>query len=308
MSLQDGSQLGSDFASNTGIDMTKFESVLEQVKLNNVPALGSAVRQQALIQNSLLYPDSTATINALPLRCQIVGKPLTGCYHINFRLRFEDGVEWIIKIPANGHPRCFDFLAAQALRSEALTMRMLKRETSIPVPSVHAFDNSTENDIGCLYILMDFMKGKSLDRVWFGQDCSPAKIERIRARSLQTIAAAIIQLSRYNFSQGGALRFDSDDQTVIGVGGAKVADNLALHICFNNVRKGLVEPDDDDIFCEKGPFTDPESAVLFMQNRRKPEDRRSIYNKGVDVSIRHFTEWIRTQLPGTRPAICSCTS
>lgn len=289
MSQEHGLQRVSASTNHDEIDTKKFKSVLDRIKLEKIPALASTVRQKAQAQDSLSSPNVLSS-------CRIIGDLLAGSYHISFRLRFGDGVEWILKIPANGHPRCWDSLAAKALRSEALTMRMIKSQTTILVPTVYAFDQSTENEIGCPYILMDFLQGKSLDRAWFDPECSLAKIERVRARSLQTIAATIAQLNRYCYDQGGALIFDEDDETVVGFEGAKFVDNLAILSHWDDVRQGLEEPSEDDIFCKKGTFSDSESALFFMQRRRKPEDRRSIHNKGLEISIRYFTQWVRAQL------------
>ncbi|KAK4693445.1 hypothetical protein P7C71_g3962, partial [Lecanoromycetidae sp. Uapishka_2] len=297
MSQGEDSQQGSCFNNSDDTTMKKFKSVLERIDLGNIPVLAFNVRQRTYIQHQVSELGSSNTTQTVPTGCKLREGPITGCYHINFRLGFDDGVEWILKVPANGHPRCFNALAAQALRSEALTMRMLKRETTIPIPTVHAFDNSTENEIGCPYILMDFIEGRSLDRVWFAQGFSPAKVERIRARSLQSIAETITQLNKYRFNEGGALRFDDYGERVVGIEGAKAADNLAVQNFWDSIHSGVMEPNDDDIFCEKGPFTDAFSAMLFMQNRRKPGARHTLHNKGIDLSTRQFTEWIAAQLP-----------
>ena len=60
--------------------------------------------------------------------------------YILFPMQFGDGLEWIFKIPAAGVVEHWDQSAAQALESEALSMRMLRQATSMPKPAVHAFD------------------------------------------------------------------------------------------------------------------------------------------------------------------------
>jgi aminoglycoside phosphotransferase (APT) family kinase protein len=55
--------------------------------------------------------------------------------------------------PANGE---------KVLHSEVATMKFLKRKTTIPVPTVFAYDSSYDNAVGQPYILMEAMTGKNL--------------------------------------------------------------------------------------------------------------------------------------------------
>jgi hypothetical protein len=80
------------------------------------------------------------------------GQPLRGSYHVLV------GARWILKIPACGTPTQFDSSASAAVRSEALIMRLIRRETSIPILEVFAFDTSLDNELGCPYNLMSFVE------------------------------------------------------------------------------------------------------------------------------------------------------
>ena len=187
--------------------MRQFAAVLAQLKQENMASLVSYIRQG----NENLKTESSSSPNVVPvIGCNVSPKPLYGSFNLAYRVLFDDGLEWILKVPANGHYGCFDHLAAEALKSEALTMSMIKQTTTIPVPAVHAFDASFDNEIGCPYILMDFLKGKPLWQGWFDKEASTSTLEQFRARSLQTIASAMVQLSKFTTDRGGALRFDSD--------------------------------------------------------------------------------------------------
>ena len=97
---------------------------------------------------------------------QVVGRPLCGPFHIVFTLGSEDGVNWMLKISADGHR--FDSVAAAAgLISEARTMQLLKRETAISVPAVYAFEASSCSDLNRLFILTEHTEGKALYQSWF---------------------------------------------------------------------------------------------------------------------------------------------
>ena len=177
----------SNSSSQRDSDMLRFAAVLAQVKHENMACLASSVRQGSESLQDKGAPPSTSPPSTT---CKVLPKPLYGSYHLAYRILFEDGVQWILKIPVYGHYASFDRLASEALTSEALTMRMIQQITTIPVPTVHHFDASLDNEIGCPYILMDFLGGKPLWQGWFDQNASRSALEQFRARALQTIAAA----------------------------------------------------------------------------------------------------------------------
>lgn len=88
-------------------------------------------------------------------------------------LEFKDGVRWILKVPTNGYPGAFDASSASALGCEALTMRLIKRETTMPIPELYHFDNTLDNTIGCPFILMEYIDGRLFHKVWFDLDADP---------------------------------------------------------------------------------------------------------------------------------------
>ncbi|KAF4822106.1 Altered inheritance of mitochondria protein 9 [Colletotrichum siamense] len=51
-------------------------------------------------------------------------------------------------------------------RGEVATMRWIKQRTSIPVPEVFAFDDSSDNEIGFEWMLMEFMPGMRAHKRW----------------------------------------------------------------------------------------------------------------------------------------------
>ena len=72
-----------------------------------------------------------------------------------------------VQIPAHGHAKRFDRLAQGALISEARTMQMNKNGTNIPAPTVHAFDESFNNEVKVPFILMGKIDGIPLYKLWF---------------------------------------------------------------------------------------------------------------------------------------------
>ena len=57
-------------------------------------------------------------------------------------------------------------------------------------------------------------------------------------------------LNGFMLHRGGSIIFDSEGK-VVGVGGARIFDANAVWYREDN------DPDENDVFCEKSPFTDP---------------------------------------------------
>ena len=273
-----------DLSSQESREMERFAGVLAQLNHENMAPFVSSIR----FNNETLDNEDSPPLKTVPCHgCRVLPKPLYGSYNLAYRIVFEDGVQWILKVPANGHHACFDRLAAEALTSEALTMRMIKQTTTIPIPTVHHFDASANNDISCSYILMDFLSGKPVWQGWFDNEASSSTREQFRARSLQTIAAAMVQLSQFRLDRSGSLRFDSDGRPT-DVAAARVTDWLTEQ----DAMHGLTDIPDGYPYCEKGPITDPASSFLFMLNRRGIREKDGPYVRGIIEIIPLFTAWL----------------
>ena len=273
-----------DLSSQENPEMERFSAVLAQLKHENMASFVSSIR----FSNENLDNEDSPPLTIAPSHgCRVLPKPLYGSYNLAYRIVFEDGAQWILKVPANGHHACFDRSAAEALALEAMTMKMIKQTTTIPIPTVHHFDASANNDIGCPYILMDFLRGKPVWQGWFDNEASISTREQFRARSLQTIAAAMVQLSQFKLDRSGSLSFDSDGRPT-DVAAARVPDWLAEQ----DIMHGLANIAEGYPFCEKGPMTDPASSFLFMLNRRGIREKDGPYVRGINEIIPLFTTWL----------------
>ena len=265
----------------------QFGAVLSQLKVGNIASLAVSVRQKI----NMGARDSTEQVRpSRPTDVPIIGctvnpDPLCGSFNLAYRVLFDDGVEWILKVPANGSHARFDQLAADSMTSEAFTMKMIKRATTIPVPTVHGFDASLDNDIGCPYILMDFLKGRPLYEGWYNPKASSVKREQFRVRALQTITAAMVQLNVFATHRGGALRFNSAGEAV-DIDGAKVLD---VNVWQDGRDEETVR--DGDIWCQNVSTEDPASYFLFTLNRLGNKKGDDAYSRGVRESARLFTRW-----------------
>ena len=262
-------------------DRARFATILRNLKRDKIPSLASAVRYSGHPSTSMIDAPTTPK----PVSCRLLSHITCGSYNAVFTVLFADGTLWVLKVPAHGHTQCWDAPAAEALTSEAYTMRLIRRETTVPVPEVFAFDASLENELGCPFILMEMIYGKSLAEVWFDQEISQAMREQIRIRSLQGIAEAMAQLNSLTFSQGGSLLFDGKGN-VAGVGSSNVVD---LEKQYDNMRSEGY--DNTMAFRQTGPFEDPKQYLLALLNAREGTQERSVIRQGAYKLLRLFIEW-----------------
>ena len=290
-------------------DLDRFGKMLRTMNIDNIPEFASSIRQ---------FGHSSTGNNSAPpkpepcaISCKVIVPPLCGSYHIVFPIEFADGMKWMLKVSANGDH--FDSVAAAALTSEAQTMRMLKGETSIPVPTVYAFDTSSENALSVPFILMEKLDGRPLNDLWFNQETPKACLEHFRVKTLQNLAEVMVQLNKFTVSTSGSLVFGPDG-TPVRLGAAKVMDavaefNKAHRRDSNNKGENAADGasnrevksdapnasvcvwNDNDIIYERGPFSNPKAYLLSNLDRPDPAIRADAYERGTEKCLRLFIEW-----------------
>ena len=249
-----------------------FTEVMESIRLDRLAKYSSTIRQS--IQH--VKPESFRVIEIKP--------PILGSYHVLYPVRFHDETLWLLKIPANGTREKFTASDARAIRSEALTMRLLRRETTIPVPDVHAFSDTCDNELNCPFILIDYVEGVSLYKVWF-DNASPKEIVLARrTRCLRDLAAVMAQLDRFSFSTGGSMILD-DQGFPSGIGPVRLVDTATMR---ERLRAG--DPDQSTVYLEMGPFSNTKQYYTTLLDRRRPPD--TTFEKGVLGLLRLFIDWI----------------
>ena len=275
------SKANMDSSDQNAFDKARFATILRNLKRESIPSFASAVRYSG--HPSIGTIDIPTTPQ--PINCRLLSRITCGSFNAVFSILFADGTLWILKVPANGHRQCWDAPASDALTSEVFTMRLIKRQTTIPVPEVFAFDASFENELGCPFILMERIYGKPLPDVWFDMGISRAQREQKRIRSLHGIAEAMAQLNTLTFSQGGSLLFD-EEGSVVGIGSSKVVD-------FETQLAKMRSTDYDNTlaFCQIGSFSDPRSYLLSLVDAREGNCKRGIVEQGAYKLLRLLIEW-----------------
>ncbi|CAI6092166.1 unnamed protein product [Clonostachys chloroleuca] len=216
-----------------------------------------------------------------------VGDPIRGSFNILYPLHFEDGMRWLAKVPINGVPGKWDQLSADAMVSEVNTMRLLNRETTIPLPEVFWFSSTTENDVKCPYILLSFISGMPLYDVWFGHRLSGVDMETTherRMRALRDIGEAMSQLGKFSFNSSGFLKFDEEGDPS-SVGQSRCLDHQEM---LDRLDKR--EDDSDDlVYVEAPAFEDAQQQYNFFLDLHLSTEPCV---RGVSLLLKELIKWI----------------
>ncbi|KAH7146148.1 hypothetical protein EDB81DRAFT_934036 [Dactylonectria macrodidyma] len=272
---EDGSAASSENVDEDEDPLAHFSAVISAFNLDLLPQFAAKARQK-------LHPNAACGIPT-------VGDPMYGSYHIIYPLTFGDGVQWVIKIPRHGVEGKWDNLSAASLSSEANTMRLLKRETTIPLPDVFDFSTSIYNELGCPYILTSFISGRPLQEVWFSQlsgVTDPDALHSHRVRALEGIASAMAQLGRYTSFVGGAPLFNANGEWD-GLGPMQVVDVQA------ELDRFFIHGDSssDPIHVEQRSSVDMKWFYTFLMDLHPEPTCASSHPKGMKIFLHHLISW-----------------
>ena len=126
-----------------------------------------------------------------------------------FEIAFEDEIYWIARcqLALNDEFTAGSEDSRRALmKSEFDTMRYVKLHTTIPLPDVYDYNTSSDNSVGCPYIMMEALDGSTLPSGGFRKSVPKKHQEKV----LSTIAEHLIQLSTLRFPAIGRLDLGLD--------------------------------------------------------------------------------------------------
>ncbi|KAF5637143.1 phosphotransferase enzyme family [Fusarium sp. NRRL 52700] len=126
-------------------------------------------------------------------------------YNLSCKVEFENGEKWIVRFSMVGKVVHAD----EKIEAEVATMKLIRQQTTIPVPDVKAWVLAVDNVLGIgPFIMMGFIEGISVDRILqnpdariMQQDVSDNVIETI----FRQMVDFLLQLLNRNFSCIGSL-------------------------------------------------------------------------------------------------------
>ncbi len=120
-----------------------------------------------------------------------------------YKLSFSDGVEWAIRIPAEG-----DVHKPSRIRSfylDIITQRFISSKTSIPIPRIHYWSLDSSNILSRPFVIVDFIPGTNLSKLWNDRTWIT---DQKREKIFEQIAGWMTELSALEFDQIGCLDWD----------------------------------------------------------------------------------------------------
>jgi aminoglycoside phosphotransferase (APT) family kinase protein len=141
------------------------------------------------------------------LSCRADGGFLNGAYNLGQRFAFDDGTIWFLRLPraSSISPEYAD----EKVAMEVEALHLIRENTSIPVPEIHAWGFSEENPLGLgPFMLMSFIDGVCLKDV-LGEDGSRLLKEGIPDPDIEYVyrqmARFMLQLFKIDFKRIGSL-------------------------------------------------------------------------------------------------------
>ncbi|KAF1955899.1 hypothetical protein CC80DRAFT_473873 [Byssothecium circinans] len=102
-----------------------------------------------------------STFHPEQLPCQLEGGFHHGAFNAGMKMMFPNGTAWMVRFPRVG--KVHDNYADEKVAMEVRALRLIRDNTTIPVPKVHAWGLSADNTLGLgPFIMMDFIDGVSL--------------------------------------------------------------------------------------------------------------------------------------------------
>ncbi|UPK93510.1 hypothetical protein LCI18_004445 [Fusarium solani-melongenae] len=178
-----------------------------------------------------------------------ITKQMNGSFNVCFFTRFDDGTMWVVRIPLE--PVVQDSWIK--VQSEVVTMRYIKSKTTIPVPRVYGYGQSTQltkSGDPTTFMICDFVPGQSLRF----DDVDNATKER-RTRFLGELVDILVQLRRLEFPTAGSLMPNLVDDSEPIVGGF-------LGMAINELQRDAGKKEDLMSFSSAKAFMDYQYSIL----------------------------------------------
>ena len=132
-------------------------------------------------------------------KCKVSEEFWHGTNNAAFKVTFEDGVEWICRVHEEAENVSSTYTTAR-LNSAVATMRYIKSNSSILVPTIHAHESRNNvPGLGSGYIMMEFIPGIEVDS-------SPGALsDEDEIQVYEQLARVTSELSQLRFHQIGPL-------------------------------------------------------------------------------------------------------
>ena len=214
----------------------------------------------SLIRLAMDVRNSKLTDQEDTVSCRVIDQ-LNGSFNMVYILQFDDGLKYVIRLPALGWGNRWTPAAKKAFDSQVLTMHLIRRMTAIPLPDILAFDATQGNPLKTPYMVISFISGSTVEALWC-DETGPTPLEERRSRILSTPAMAMAQLQSLKFDWIGSLQLNDDPEDI----------SLGIGPCYEwNLpsRHAELQGQDPDIK-EFGPFR---TTTEYLNNLHDSQER-----------------------------------
>ncbi|KAL8906896.1 MAG: hypothetical protein Q9207_001751 [Kuettlingeria erythrocarpa] len=202
----------------------RFRAVIYQLNFKRALRLATRIRNDEMGVAPSRFRRGPQTLQT---SCEFVFPPLHGAFNVLLPIKFQDGVQWILKVPFNGTRDRWDAESATALESE------------------------------CPYVLMERIDGMPLHCGWYNNELDPASLASFRERALGDIANTMVQLNKFGFDKAGGLQ-----RSTVGMD-MKISRYRKVDFFDDDILMEESNPRrQQSVWTEQGPFIDGEEYFL----------------------------------------------
>ncbi|TGJ85061.1 hypothetical protein E0Z10_g3675 [Xylaria hypoxylon] len=152
--------------------------------------------------------DWVSTIHKDHLPCKLATHKLDdsrGAYNINCKIVFDNGEKWMVRFPMVGKVMNAD----EKVEIEVAAMKLIRQQTSIPIPDIKAWGLAIDNPLGIgPFIMMAFIEGVGVNDILQNTDDRMMK-EDVSEDVIETIFRQTInfqlQLQKLQFPRIGSM-------------------------------------------------------------------------------------------------------
>ncbi|RDA87745.1 hypothetical protein CP532_1778 [Ophiocordyceps camponoti-leonardi (nom. inval.)] len=145
--------------------------------------------------------------------CRVLPELKNGLNHLVRLLSFDDGTTWIARVRLRASTQ----ESALVLQSEVDTMTLIHQRTSIPIPTVYAYEVDTRNPTNAAFILMQFVPGNVATDSDGGYKVHQGQVPLYRRPSFYLAAAKIqVQMTSVRLPMIGMVIRDSNGDYTVG--------------------------------------------------------------------------------------------
>ncbi|KZS90768.1 hypothetical protein SISNIDRAFT_457371 [Sistotremastrum niveocremeum HHB9708] len=199
--------------------------------------------------------------------CKVDKIPKQVGMNLVYTVHLSSGDSWIARIP---HPFSYDPVCMEA---DLRVLMMIRSETTIPVPQVHAYDVTSENVVGLPYSLLSDIPG-----VLLGENWEENFDDEKRHRLLDQVAENVLQLRKFEFPVIGSFIWDRDEsQFVVGPLRGEISmeePDEDMEEEINGPEEPKEEEDTEESQVpERGPFTSTREFLkysLLLYSKEEP--------------------------------------